>query len=550
MGGRKLAIAAALLFAFGIVVIAGPAGAAVCQDCDPGGGGDTNSAPTVSVDVASMTVNEGQRVTNTGTYSDIEAGDIEIEVWVSSPGVPPERCGTVTKTGTNSGTWSWSSTPNEGAINSLDPLRCNDDGPLPLSVTVVARDSGGAEGQAGFTMTVDNVAPRATLNDYGQYSWREGDPRRFYQAYSLSNPLDPSHADRAADFQVAYDCGDGYDDWRAAEWQPYWGTGNSLWGYNEAGRACESQDSGTREVSARIKDKDGGVSQRTETVTIENVAPTATFNAPDSVDEGTNFAVSLTDPQDPSSVDRQSLRYAFDCGSGYGASGSANTASCTDAGGSRTVKGKIIDKDGGETEYTHEVTVNNIAPTGTIEINGGAAYTKSATVSLTLSASDPAPGSGVDSMRFSNDGTNWSAWKSYATSKSWTLSGGNGTRTVHVQYRDKAGNISTAARDAIKVDTAKPTISGMSPKHASITRDTTPTIKATVRDNMTNLAKGNIKLYVNGSLIPATKYSYSRATDQLVYNSPKLSKGKKTVRIVATDAAKNVGARSWYFTIR
>lgn len=36
----------------------------------------------------------------------------------------------------------------------------------------------------------------------------------------------------------------------------------------------------------------------------------------------------------------------------------------------------------------------------------------------------------------------------------------------------------------------------------------------------------------------------------LFYDSPKLPKGKKTVKIVATDAAGNVGTKSWYFKIR
>ncbi len=362
--GRATVFLMGLAMVLALALTARAAGAEPCADCDPGGGGDGggNSAPTVGVDNSSMTVSEGQRVTNTGTYSDSETGDVAIEVWVSGPGRPSERCGTVTKTGTNSGTWSWASQSGEGAINPLDPVRCNDDGPFPLSVTVVARDSEGAEGQGAFTMTVDNVAPRATLNEFGQNAWREGEPRWFYQSYSNSSPLDPSHADRAAGFQVAYDCGEGYDAWRAGVWQGYW-IGNSVAGYNESGRVCgAAQDSGTREVSAKIKDKDGGVGERTETVTIENVAPTATFNAPGSVDEGGNFAISLTDPQDPSPIDRESLRYAFDCGSGYGTPSSTNTASCTSVGGSRTVKGKIIDKDGGETEYTREVTVNNIAP--------------------------------------------------------------------------------------------------------------------------------------------------------------------------------------------
>ncbi len=87
-------------------------------------------------------------------------------------------------------------------------------------------------------------------------------------------------------------------------------------------------------------------------------------------------------------------------------------------------------------------------------------------------------------------------------------------------------------------------MSGTYPKNASVTTDVTPSIKATVRDNLTNLSKANIKLYVNGVLISPTKYSYSAATDVLVYNSPRIAKGKKTVRIVVTDAVRNVRSTS------
>ncbi len=123
--------------------------------------------------------------------------------------------------------------------------------------------------------------------------------------------------------------------------------------------------------------------------------------------------------------------------------------------------------------------------------------------------------------------------------------------TFRVAAIDAAGNRdATPAVRSWTVDAVLPTVSGMSPRHASVTTDVTPTIRAIVRDNLTNLSKANIKLYVNGALISPTKWSYNASTDALVYNSPKVAKGKKTVRIVATDAAKNVRSASWYFTIR
>jgi hypothetical protein len=92
-----------------------------------------------------------------------------------------------------------------------------------------------------------------------------------------------------------------------------------------------------------------------------------------------------------------------------------------------------------------------VAPYGTLLINGGETFTTNAALNLTLSATD---NSGVvDSMRFSNDGTNWTSWEAYATSRVWTVSTGLHTNTVFAQFRDPAGNASTNAVDSIVVDT-------------------------------------------------------------------------------------------------
>jgi hypothetical protein len=94
---------------------------------------------------------------------------------------------------------------------------------------------------------------------------------------------------------------------------------------------------------------------------------------------------------------------------------------------------------------------DTVIPKGTISINRGAASTASRSVTLRLSASDPSPASGVAYMRFRNGGTTtWSSWLAYSTSKSWRLTAGAGTKTVYVQYKDRAGNVSAAASDTIR----------------------------------------------------------------------------------------------------
>ena len=100
------------------------------------------------------------------------------------------------------------------------------------------------------------------------------------------------------------------------------------------------------------------------------------------------------------------------------------------------------------------IVVDNLAPTGTVAINGNAAATNNTTVTLTLSASDTQ--GAVTQMRFSNDGTTYSAAEAYATTKTWTLTAGDGTKTVYAQFQDAAGNWSTAATDTIVLDTTAP----------------------------------------------------------------------------------------------
>ena len=102
-------------------------------------------------------------------------------------------------------------------------------------------------------------------------------------------------------------------------------------------------------------------------------------------------------------------------------------------------------------------TLETTIPTGTIMINGGAAYIRESEVTLTLTASDGG-GSGVTAMRLITTNGQWQPWEPFVTSRVFSLALGEGYVHAAVQYRDAVGNVSTdEIRDITMRDTTPPT---------------------------------------------------------------------------------------------
>ena len=211
-----------------------------------------------------------------------------------------------------------------GAYSASNSANCPapNSGTLAVKAKIKDKDNGAREYNAN--VPIANVAPTATF--FAPTSaLAEGSPF----VLSMTNQTDPSPADVAAGFNYAFDCGAGY------------GAFSTISSAN-----CTATNSGTIPVKGKIKDQDGGVREYNTSVTVTNVAPTATFVVPTSaVPEGSPFAISLTNPTDPSSADvAAGFSYAFDCGAGYGAFGASNSANCTPSdNGTLQVKGKIKD---------------------------------------------------------------------------------------------------------------------------------------------------------------------------------------------------------------
>lgn len=95
-------------------------------------------------------------------------------------------------------------------------------------------------------------------------------------------------------------------------------------------------------------------------------------------------------------------------------------------------------------------------------------------------------------------------------------------------------------------DTAEPAVTRPRPVPGARTRDRTPTVGATVRDESTDLAKADIRLYIDGS---REAFSYDPATDRLSRTAGRLSLGQHRVKVVAEDTAGNVATEVWPFRV-
>ena len=276
---------------------------------------------------------------------------------------------------------------------------------------------------------------------------------------------------------------------------------------------CPTTDSGTRTTAAAIRDKDGGITTYLGTVAVRYGAPTATLHGPTAPPaEGTTFVVSLDGVVDPSSADTTAgFQYAFDCGAGYGPRTTTSSATCAavDNPGA-TVKGKVIDKDGGAGEYTATVPVANVAPAATIGVpaNGSAQPIATAT-SLAAAFADPGVLDTHTCAVTWDDGS--------TTPGAVTESGGNGTcaathafaaqgrYTIAVTVTDKDGGAGGATTLLAVFDTATSTFvtgGGWVPA---------PTGKATFSANaryQRGAAIGHVDFNAPGVALTSTSYDW------------------------------------------
>jgi hypothetical protein len=187
------------------------------------------------------------------------------------------------------------------------------------------------------------------------------------------------------------------------------------------------------------------------------------------------------------------------------------------------------------------------SPGGSIAVDGGAAVTSTTAVTLDLNASDPVPASGVTQMRFSNDGTSFSAYQPYAASAMWTLMPGSGTKTVYAQFVDAEGNTSAIVSDTIKLDDVGPRAKRVDPSKGAKDVSTRTKIKIRASEKLAKITvtKKTVVLKQRGA--PgrvAVRITYDASTRTIVV-SPKRRLRGETAYAVKVKAVEDVAGNRW-----
>lgn len=200
--------------------------------------------------------------------------------------------------------------------------------------------------------------------------------------------------------------------------------------------------------------------------------------------------------------------------------------------GEKTVAVKFRDEAGNETAVvTDAITLDTTRPSGTVTLNGGAARTNQRLVTLGFAGVS----ADVAEMQLSNEAAFTGAtWQAYTPTLAWTLSTGDGSKTVYAKFRDAAGNVSVSSTSAsITLDTLGPTSPTVSVSSGAYTNsaNVTLTLSAVGADAMRVVV-----IDTDGGRTGGDWIAY--ATTHAI-TLPSATQGTKGVEVVFRDLAGN-----------
>jgi hypothetical protein len=205
---------------------------------------------------------------------------------------------------------------------------------------------------------------------------------------------------------------------------------------------------------------------------------------------------------------------------------------------------------GGNAETVRDVAVDTAAPTGSIAVASGSAWTKAPTVTLTLKCTDTK--SGCSQMQLAQDTGVFTPAQPFVANAAFTLAGPDGKRTVNVRYIDAAGNMSPSYADAITLDTTAPIVTAVSATPSSFALGAKTTIRFRAADALSGSCDANIVIRnAGGGIVRSFSKSAGCAAGGTVTSTiwdgrnaarALVPPGTYSIEVVATDAAGNASA--------
>lgn len=173
------------------------------------------------------------------------------------------------------------------------------------------------------------------------------------------------------------------------------------------------------------------------------------------------------------------------------------------------------------------LTLDTIAPSITaFSINNNAGTTTSRNVTLSITAEGAASMKiwGIDGVATEQA----ASWETFASTKSVTLTSGDGTKTVYIKVRDSVYNESAASSDTITLSTAIPTITITGPDVSVISEQSGKNVATfsfsssmALKAWTVRLVPSNASAHDAGTQIPTTGGSTNMSGTTLAANTSK-----------------------------
>jgi hypothetical protein len=225
-------------------------------------------------------------------------------------------------------------------------------------------------------------------------------------------------------------------------WMDYSGTYN--W-------ELESGD-GEKTVSMECRDGVGNTAEPVSTsIELDTSLPEVTITTPESgktYSESLDVKFQVTD-KNANTVECRGFLDSEKFDIGIAQTGASHTTHLHPEEGQHTIRIECSDKVNTGSSSTVSFHVTKKLP-ATIHIESGSGYVDNTQVTLDTSSK------GATLCRFSNNNVEWSGWRSYVSTQSWSLTSGDGTKTVYMQCKDESGTMSVTASDSVVLDTSPP----------------------------------------------------------------------------------------------